>query len=148
MPTHARTQIRERVTTLLNGNTSAGNKVYESRIYPIDNNNLPAILIYTKQEQINEYSISKPRTQFRELNLVIEIYLKSENDIDSQVDSICLEIEKIISNDSTLNGLAKDVVLTNTDINFSDEGEKPIVMANLNYNVTYTVKEHQPETIV
>ena len=52
--THARTQIRNAVTALLLNNTSAGAKVYESRIYPLDDPKLPAILIYTKQETVGD----------------------------------------------------------------------------------------------
>ena len=55
---HARTQIRNAVTTLLDGNTSVGNKVYESRVYPLNNPKLPAILVYTKEETLLEQSIS------------------------------------------------------------------------------------------
>lgn len=145
---HARTQIRKAVTALLLNNTGAGDKVYESRIYPLENQKLPALLIYTKQEVVGNQSMSRPRTQIRQLQLTIEAYVKANNNIDETADTLALEVEQIIATDPTLGGLAKDATLTNTDIQFSDEGEKPIAVAVLTYSINYTVKENAPEIII
>lgn len=44
---HARTQIRQAVVALLNGNTEAGNRVFSSRVHPLDDAKLPALLVYS-----------------------------------------------------------------------------------------------------
>ena len=146
---HARTQIRNAVTTLLLNNTSAGAKVYESRIYPLDDPKLPAILIYTKQETVgDQMSMSKPRTQHRELQLTIEVYVKANSNIDETADGLALEIEQIIGNDPSLGGLVKDTILSTTEIQYSDEGEKPIAVITLTFAVLYAVKENVPQTLI
>jgi hypothetical protein len=145
---HARTQIRNAVTALLTGNTSAGSHVYESRIYPLENPKLPALLVYTKQEVVADQSMSQPRTQLRQLQLTVEAYVKASSNADETADTLALEVEQLIAADPTLGGLAKDSMLTSTDIQFSDEGEKPIAIAVLTYTVHYAVKEHQPQTII
>jgi len=146
---HARTQIRNAVTALLLNNTSAGAKVYESRIYPLDDPKLPAILIYTKQESVgDQMSMSKPRTQHRELHLTIEAYVKANNNIDETADGLALEIEQIIGGDPSINGLVKDTVLDTTEIQYSDEGEKPIAVITLTFAVLYAVKENAPNTLI
>ena len=82
------------MTALLLNNTSAGAKVYESRIYPLDDPKLPAILIYTKQETVgDQMSMSKPRTQHRELQLTIEVYLKANSNIDETADGLSGEAQ-------------------------------------------------------
>lgn len=145
---HARTQIRNAVTTLLKGNTSAGNNVFEARVYPIDDPKLPALLVYTKLETLGEQSMSRPRTQQRELRLSIEIYVKARGKLDEDTDALALEIEQLIAADVTLGGLVKDMVLDTTETQFSDDGERPVAVAVMNYAVLYTVKEHQPQTLV
>ena len=145
---HARTQIRNVVTALLLNNTSAGDKVFESRVYPLENPKLPALLIYTKQEVVADQSMSRPRTQVRQLQLTIEAYIKATSNIDETADTLALEVEQIIAADPTLGGLAKDTMLTNTDIQFLDDGEKPIAVAVLTFTVNYTVKENAPQTII
>jgi hypothetical protein len=145
---HARTQIRNAVTALLLNNTSAGDKVFESRVYPLENPKLPALLIYTKQEVVADQSMSRPRTQVRQLQLTVEAYVKATSNIDETADTLALEVEQIIAADPTLGGLAKDAMLTNTDIQFLDDGEKPIAVAVLTFTVNYTVKENAPQTII
>jgi hypothetical protein len=90
---HARTQIRNAVTALLKGNTTAGNNVYEARVYPIDDLKLPALLVYTKQETVGEQSMSYPRTQQRELIVSVEAYVKARGNVDEETDKLAMEIE-------------------------------------------------------
>jgi hypothetical protein len=145
---HARTQIRQAVIALLKGNTSAGNNVFEARVYPIDDPKLPALLVYTKLETLGEQSMSRPRTQQRELRLSIEVYVKARGKVDEDTDALALEIEQLIAADVTLGGLVKDMVLDTTETQFSDDGERPVAVAVMNYVILYTVKEHQPQTLV
>jgi hypothetical protein len=146
---HARTQIRSAVTALLMNNTSAGAKVYESRIYPLDDPKLPAILVYTKQETVgDQVSMSKPRTQVRELQLTIEAYVKANANIDETADTMALEIEQIIGGDPTLGDLVKDTIFTTTEIQYEGEGEKPIAVIILTFAVLYAVKENAPNTLI
>lgn len=145
---HARTIIRQAVIALLKGNTSAGNNVFEARVYPIDDPKLPALLVYTKLETLGEQSMSRPRTQQRELRLSIEVYVKARGKVDEDTDALALEIEQLIAADVTLGGLVKDMVLDTTETQFSDDGERPVAVAVMNYAILYTVKEHQPQTLV
>ena len=45
MANHIRQQIREKFGTLLTGLTTTGSNVYQSRVYPLENANLPALII-------------------------------------------------------------------------------------------------------
>lgn len=144
---HARTQIRNAVTTLLKDNTTAGNNVYEARVYPLNDPKLPALLIYTKQETVGEQSMSRPRTQQRELFVTVEAYVKARGNVDEDTDNLAMEIEQLIAADPTLGGLVKDTALDTTETQFSDDGEKPVAVVILTFSVLYTVKEHEPQTL-
>lgn len=146
--THARTKIRNAVTALLTGNTSAGSRVYEARVYALDDAKLPALLVYTKQETVGERSISRPRTQQRELLVTIEAYVKARGNVDEIADTLALEIEQQIGAAPTLGGLVKDISLSSTETQFSDDGEKPIAVTILTFSTAYAIKEHEPQTPV
>lgn len=144
---HARTQIRNAVTALLKGNTTADNNVFEARVYPINDPKLPALMIYTKQETVGEQSMSRPRTQQRELFVTVEAYVKARGNVGEDTDNLALEIEQLIAADPTLSGLVKDTALDTTETQFSDDGERPVAVAILTFSVLYTVKEHEPQTL-
>lgn len=145
---HARTQIRQAVVALLNGNTEAGNRVFSSRVHPLDDAKLPALLVYTPQENVGERSMQRPRTQQRQLQLAVEGYLKARGDIDAEADALALEVEQLIAADPTLAGLVKDITLESTATQLSGEGEKPVAVITLTFAVLYCVKENAPQTPV
>lgn len=145
---HVRQQLRERAATTLTGLTTTGTKVYQSRIYPLGSANLPGLLIYTKSEDSEAVTMSGARTVLRNLSLVIEGYVKAVSNYDDTVDTIAKEVETAMGNDVTLNGLAKNSFLESTQIEYDGEGEKPVAVVSLTYNVEYMTIENAPQTAV
>tara|TARA_Y100001937_G_C7094620_1_gene319526 strand:+ start:969 stop:1415 length:447 start_codon:yes stop_codon:yes gene_type:complete len=148
MANHIRQQIRERAGSVLTGLTTTGSNVFETRIYPLENTNLPALVIYTKNETSEPLVISTNRVMSRELELIVEIYVKQTSNFDDQVDKICKEVEVAISADTTLNGLAKDCFLQSTEIEYNTEGEQPLSFAVLTFLTNYYVQETAPDVAV
>lgn len=145
---HVRQQLRERAATTLTGLSTTGSKVFQSRIYPLGNSNLPGLLIYTKSEDSEAVTMSGARTLLRNLSLVIEGYVKAVSNYDDTVDTIAKEVETAMGNDVTLNGLAKNSYLESTEIQYDGEGEKPVAVVSLTYSVEYMTKENAPQTAV
>lgn len=145
---HVRQQLRERAATTLTGLSTTGSKVYQSRIYPLGNSNLPGLLIYTKSEDSEAVTMTGARTLLRNLSLVIEGYVKAVSNYDDTVDTIAKEVETAMGNDVTLNGLAKNSYLESTEIQYDGEGEKPVAVVSLTYSVEYMTKENAPQTAV
>ncbi len=50
MADHVRQQIRERIATTITGLSTTGSNVFQSRVYPLDVDSLPALLVYTISE--------------------------------------------------------------------------------------------------
>ncbi len=147
--THSRTTIRRTVISLLKNSylkKTIGDRVYESRVHPIDTT--PAILVYTPQEQVIEYSIGFPRSQTRQLTLVVEAYAKENANIDTISDSLALEIEEVLARDQTLGGMVKDIALHSSETILSGEGDKPIAVTTLTYHITYRTKENSPNKLI
>lgn len=145
---HARTQIRQAVVAMLTGNTAAGNRVFTSRVYPLDNPKLPALLVSTPQENMGNPSMQRPRTQQRTPQLVIEGYVKARGDIEAEADALAVQVEQIIGADPALGGRVKDTMLDSTVIRLSGDGETPVAIITLTFAVLYCTKENAPQTLV
>jgi hypothetical protein len=145
---HIRQQIREYFGTNLTGLSTTGANVYESRVYPIENSKLPALIIYTKSETSEPIVIGTDRVMSRELSVVVEGYAKATSDFDDTIDTISKEVEQAIAADRTLDGKAKDTYLESTEIEFNGEGEKPLGYVSLTFLTNYYVKENNPDVAV
>jgi hypothetical protein len=148
MANHVRQQIREKIGTTLTGLTTTGSNVFESRVYPLENANLPALIIYTKEESSEPIVIGTQRLMSRELSVVVEGYAKATSNFDDTIDTISKEVEAAIAADRTLDGLAKDTYLESTEIEFNGEGEKPLGYVSLTFLTNYYVKENAPDVAV
>jgi len=143
---HVRKQIRDRVeSTLSSGVTSVGGRVYASRVYPLTNPDLPAVAIYAGSEGSALQTMGL-RTLMRELSLNVDAYVRINDTFDDTIDALCVEIEEAIAADYTLNGLAKDTILTGTEIDFDGEAEKPVGVARLTYTIRYVTSIGDVET--
>jgi|TARA_S200002703_G_scaffold29788_1_gene25694 hypothetical protein len=148
MANHIRQQIREKFGTTLTGLTTTGSNVFESRVYPLENASLPALIIYTKSETSEPIVIGTQRLMSRELSVVVEGYAKATSNFDDTIDTISKEVEAAIAADRTLDGLAKDTYLESTEIEFNSEGEKPLGYVSLTFLTNYYVKENAPDVAV
>lgn len=141
MANHIRQQIRERVGTTLTGLTTTGSNVYQSRVYNLENAKLPAIIIYTKSEDSELLEMGSSRTMQRNLSLVVEAYVKANTNFDDTIDTIAKEVEAAMGADVTHNNLARDSFLDSTEINYNGEGEQPIAVMTMVYNIGYQTTE-------
>jgi len=148
MANHVRQQIREQIGSTLNNLTTTGNRVYQSRVYPLETGGTPALLIYTKSEDSNPEVIGTNRLLTRDLIVAVEIYVKATSNFDDTIDTSAKEVEIAIAADTTLNGLAKDCYLQSTEIEFNAEGEAPLATATLNFLTNYYIQEQAPDVAV
>ena len=148
MANHVRQQIREQIASTLNNLTTTGNKVYQSRVYPLETGGTPALLIYTKSEDSEPVVIGTNRLTSRNLSVAVEIYVKATSNFDDTIDTSSKEVETAIAADPTLNGLAKDCYLESTEIEFNAEGETPLAYATLTFLTNYYVKAQAPDVAV
>jgi len=148
MANHVRQQIREYFGTTLTGLTTTGNNVYESRVYTLQENALPSLVIYTKSEISEPIVIGTDRTMSRELSVVVEAYCKATSNFDDTIDTISKEVEEAIAADRTLGGLAKDTYIESTEIEYTGEGEQPVGYVSLTFLTNYYVQETNPDVAV
>ncbi len=139
---HKREEIRKAVLALLNTPvsmvypTDAGANVYANRVAPLWQSELPAILIYVRNETAVRRALNS-RQSLRNLNLVIEAYAEANDAVDDQLDDLATQIENIISANPSLTATALGAVLTETEITLDDSGEKLLGKLTLNFEVQY-----------
>jgi hypothetical protein len=133
---HVRQQIREAAATLLTGLTTTGARVFQSRIYPLRDADLPCLLISTDDEKIDTLGLSAGGLQERELSLVIKAVAKQSAALDDALDTSLAEIETALTGQS-LGGIAKSNTLESISVEMSDDLEKPVGILTATFQITY-----------
>ena len=134
---HVRKSIRDRIVSVLTSNvTLVRTRVYGTRVYPLNEAELPAITVYSGSEVSNRLNMGLNDLN-RSLSVEVDIYIRATGTFDDDVDAIAVQVEEAIAGDFTVNGLAKEAVLTGTDIQFSGDAEQPIGVAKLTFIVRY-----------
>lgn len=143
---HIRQQIREQVGATLTGLTTTGSNVFESRVYPLSDASLPALIIYSKSETSSISTMGTGLGIDRTMTLTIEAYVKANLTFDDTIDTICAEVEVAMGTDPSLNGKVRFSYLESTDIDYDGDGENPIGYATMNYVVEYRTAQNAPST--
>lgn len=133
---HPRQLIRKKAALMLTGATGAGTRVKTTALVPWHRTELPAASVYTLEESADDQDTG-PRVYRRTLQLVIELGAEVTADIDDALDDLALQAETAMATDYTLGGLANDSVLTGTEVEITELGNKPIGFVRLNYMVAY-----------
>ena len=143
---HIRKTIREHVVTTITSLSTTGSNVYETRYFPLQTGNLPALIVYTLDETVEDYTLGQnTRTQFRALNLIIEAHCRGTANIDDTLDTIAEEVEEAMVTDITRGGNAKDTKLVSTEVDVDTASQKTGLM-RLTYLISYNTVENAVQT--
>jgi len=145
---HVRKSIRDNVKTALTGLTTTGSNVYQTRVYPLAEDKLPGIAIYTRTEDVEYQTITVPRAKERTLRIAVEAYVKALTNYDDTLDKIALEVEAALYTDLTRGGFAKDTRVVSFDSQFSGDGDQPIAYATMEVEIDYFTGEDDAGTAV
>ena len=145
--THIRQQIRDAVVARLTGLATTGGNVFGSRVYPIQPNEMPGVLVYSLRETADAETMGHPRLLVRRADIAVEVLATANADLDDTLDTAAKEIEVAIAADMTLGGVCRDIMMTATDITLKGDGDKIAGSARLTFEVIYTTAENDPETL-
>ena len=136
---HVRKQIRDRVATLL----APVGTVYTSRMHRLPELSLPALLVFTNDEEIEAADFTKAQ---RGLQVVVEVVAQATANLDDDLDALVAGVEAAIGADPRLNGLALQCALAAINVTMSVEGSAPIGRARMTYQTIYRTAYSDPET--
>lgn len=139
--THVRQQIRDAAASAL---APVGPTVYTMRRYALDDSALPAICVYTTDEQSRPATLSA-KTLRRMLSLVVEVVaLDASSSIHDTLDGYCAEIEAILGSGAGITAI-KDCTLASTETSIDTSGTKPVGVATLTFEVLYNTTDTNAE---
>jgi hypothetical protein len=144
---HARDKIRDAVAVAVTGLTTTRNRVFTSRIHPVNDNELPCLLVFTRSESSSPQTLKPPRLIERNLSVMIEGYVKIIEGYDQKLDKIAVEVEQAIYNSTSLAAQLRDIFLTETEIKITGDAEKPVAVVSMTFNARYHTAENDPEIL-
>ena len=139
---HPRTLIREAVAArLIESLPKVDARITPARISihrstPLFAGKLPAVLIYTRDERIDDQPNADPGLRYRKLDLSVEI-ITSGDAAAEEADVLAQAVEAILDADETLGLLVEGTRLTRTEVDQGGEGDTPVLAARLSFEVSY-----------
>jgi len=143
---HVRKTIRDNVVTTLTGLTTTGARIFPTRFYPLADAKVPSLCVYTNSEDTEYSTVTRPRTQVRTLEVMVEAYVKATEDLDDTLDTIAVEIEEALATDVTRGGNAKDTQVVSFESTYAAEGDQPVGVGRFTVQVLYATLENDVET--
>ncbi len=139
---HPRIDIRNQLAEHLRQNQTA--QVFIGRAVPIFDQDLPAILVYTGNEQINRerWDTDGCGELIRELELNIEAVTIGNTDLDDKLDELAQSIESALDGWTMLNRKNAVLRFKNTYVDHSIDGNKIYGAVRLEYSLAYMTETH------
>lgn len=132
MADHIDKQVRDAATTLLTGLATTGGRVYKSRVYPLQDTDLPGLRIYVDGSEIANATIGLGNRHIeRQITLVVEFVGRAIASYDDSADASKKEVETAIANSNTLSGTVKYAQLTRIDTDRDGEGEQVVIVTRM-----------------
>lgn len=138
-----RLQIRHAIRDRLRGATSAGDRVFTSRVRAYDEKKLPALAVYTAEEpEPTVRSDSEPRQWARLLTVAVDLVVKhtaAKGLPDDTIDRLAAEVEQLVLGGPRTLGLdfVEDVRPAGVQIEFDGRGERLMGAARVLFEVPY-----------
>lgn len=150
MADHVRQQIREAAATALTGLVTTGTNVKQSRVYPLQDADLPGLRIFTTEEESEPATLGRGSSRGfeRNLNLMVEGVTKATANLDDTLDLIAKEVEVALAADVTLGGKCRDLWLSGTEIDLGGDGEKPLGIIKMTFRVDYFTTQGAPDVSI
>lgn len=139
---HPRTLIREAVKVRLSANLPKVDpritpaRISIQRSTPLFAGKLPAILIYTRDERIEDQPHADPGLRYRKLELSVEIIASGEAAAE-EADTLAQAVEAMLDADETLGLLVEGTRLTRTEVDQGGEGDTPVLGVRLTFEISY-----------
>ena len=142
---HPRQDIRDAIVTACTGLPDVGDNIYNSRVYRISPSRLPSIVVWTRTERSEPDTMKNTDLLKRELDVIVDVFVKPGDNTEDDLDDIAVEVEKAIGADRTLGGFALDTYLERSHIEFEGEGEKVLGVLSMTWRTMYYTYIDDPE---
>ena len=146
MANHVRQQLREAVATAVTGLSTTGSRVYQSRVYPLTDSNLPCLLVTSDGDKSEAITVHSPYQQERATTIRIEGIAKAVSNIDDTLDTISKEVETAIAGSST--AIVKSLIYQGAQIDYDGSGEQPIGKVTMIFTKDLYTLSNAPDVLI
>lgn len=149
MADHIRKRVRAAVGTLLTGLATTGSRVYTSQYYSLSAAEMPALIIYTPEEDSSSPPPKcHPGTLRRIITLTVEAVVTGTGNLADALDQIAKEVEARMATDFTLGATCKEVQLVRTAFTFrATDSPQPGASLQMNFTVVAPTLEGVPDVV-
>lgn len=142
---HKRREIRAHIVSIIKaGNTTAGNRVYPSRVRAGVGLTFPIVAVYTPRETLECVGVN-PREYSRTLELVIECLSEDISvEVENKLDILMNEIEGLIDTNENLIPDVSDVEFSGSSVDLFNSGERDTASGVMRYQIKYYTREDIP----
>jgi hypothetical protein len=107
--------------------------VYDSLSVPLGMKKLPVVLVYTRDERLDDDPHADPGIRSRTLELAVEVV----TGVDAATDFLCAAAEAVMDAHETLGHLVQGTRLRRISVDRDSDAEKTVVAAKMEFEVTY-----------
>ena len=142
---HVRRKIREGITAVLKAAGITGIRVYENRLYPVAESDLPCLLVITGGDQSDNLDMSNDPFQKRAVRVEIRAIVKTSKDLDDAMEAICLKVEQAMAIAAFAFKAGKRYL--GTEHRESVLGNQPVGESRIFYEFIIMTRQSDPETM-
>ena len=136
MADHVSEQIVAAAKTALTGLATTGARVFGSRVYPVQDAELPCLLIDQGNEASEISSMGVGRLSERSLELVVVAKVKQNTAYRTVVNTIRKEVEVALAANQSAGG-AQYIQIRSCELELAGEAEKPVASATMTFDCLY-----------
>lgn len=142
---HVRRTIREGITAVLKAASITGIRVYENRLYPVAESDLPCLLVITGGDQSVNLDMSNDPLQERSVRIEIRAIVKTSKDLDDAMEAICLKVEQAMAIAAFAFKVEKRYL--GTEHRENSLGNQPVGESRMFYEFVVLTRQSDPETM-
>lgn len=128
-----RAELRQQLYEILKDKTKAKGNVFVGKVTPWPETKLPGINITTPSQNGTANGARHIPFFHTTITAQIDVVVRCMDNYDNEVDEICEEIESLILRNPDLISQFSGVSSYNTEINYSDKGDQPIIWATMSF---------------
>lgn len=134
---HPRSLIRQAVRECLAQALPAlASRIHLHRAVPLTKQRLPALLLYAREERIDDAYAADPGPRRRLMTLAVEI-VAAGHEAHERIDALAAVVEAALEADETLGGRVEGSRLVRTEIEQDGDGETPLCACRLSFEIAY-----------
>jgi len=149
MANHLRRQIRDAAAALIAGGaTAAGSRVYAGRRTPLATSSLPAVCVFTDDEEVEVLSIHGPELQQRNVRMAIRCYAADGATAPQDaLDALSVQVEALLGAAGVLASVSRSVSLESAAFEPAEETAGAVEALTLTYRVIATCAANAPDVL-